>query len=331
MARTSSGAGGVMGKKTATLSGAVKKTLLLILKFSVSGALLYLVLHRAGVKNVLDAIRGINPALFLAAVALYFAGTFVSSMRWRLFVSPGLPLRRFFSLYLLGSFFSTFLPGLAGGDAFKGYYLYKKTGKMAEAMASIFMDRYLGFTALLILAALAYPFGLPYLRAVALPVAGRRFFAGDHMGLAWLLPVLLLAFLVFSLVFFKLRLGKRIKLISDFYGYFDIYGRGSIIKGVLLSFCVQALAVAAVYTLSRGLGIDVSLPLFFIFVPLITTFSAVPVSISGLGIREASFVLLFGSVGVAPRTATALSFAWFLSIATASLSGLYEYLKIKRS
>ncbi len=319
--------GGAGGKKAPTLPGALKKALLLVLKFSVSGTLLYLVLRRAGVQNVVHAIRGINPAFFLAAVALYFAGTFVSSIRWRLFVKSGMPLRKFFTLYLLGSFFSTFLPGLVGGDAFKGYYLYKKTGKMAEAMASIFMDRYLGFVALLILAALAYPLGLPYLRTVSLPAPGGH---TAHLGLAWFLPLVLLAFLVFSLVFFKLRLFGRIRLLADFYGYFDIYGRRSIINGVLLSFGVQALAIAAVYTLSRGLGMEVSLPLFFIFVPLITTFAAVPVSISGIGIREASFVLLFGSVGIAPRTATALSFAWFLSSAVASLSGLYEYLKLKR-
>lgn len=327
MARTSISQPGGGGEIKSGPANALKKALLLLLKFSVSGTLLFLVLRRAGFQNVVRAIKGINPALFVAAAGFYLAGSFVSSLRWRLFVDSGLKLRKFFSLYMLGCFFSMFLPGLVGGDAFKGYYLYRETGKMAEAMASIFMERYLGFVALLVMAALAYPVGLPYLKTAALTVpAGHPV----HLELAWYLPALFMAFLVFSLVFFRFRLGSRIRLMADFYGYFGLYGRRRIFKGVLLSFGVQALAVGSVYTLSRGLGMDASLPLFFIFVPLIVTFSAIPLSISGIGIREASFVLLFGSVGVPPRTAIALSFAWFLSVAAGSLAGLYEYLKIKR-
>ncbi|MDA8388705.1 MAG: lysylphosphatidylglycerol synthase transmembrane domain-containing protein [Nitrospiraceae bacterium] len=308
--------------------GTLKKPLFFILKLSVSSALLYLVLHRAGVQNVISAIIGINPAFFLAAMALYIAGTFVSSIRWRLFVESGPPLRRFFSLYLLGCFFSTFLPGLFGGDAVKGYYLYKETGKTAEAMASSFMDRYLGLAALLVMASLVYPLGLPHLRAFALTLPGGQ---PVRLRLSWLLPALVAGFLAASLAFFKLRPGRgRIKLLADFYGQFGLYGRKAVVNGVLLSFGVQALSVISVCVLARGLGINVPLPLFFIFVPLIALISAIPVSVSGIGIREASFVLLFGAVGVNPRTATALSFAWYLSYSAASLTGLYEYLKIKR-
>ncbi|MDA8092177.1 MAG: lysylphosphatidylglycerol synthase transmembrane domain-containing protein [Nitrospiraceae bacterium] len=295
---------------------ALKKILVLALKFSVSGGLLWLVLKRAGVEKVLHTLKSMDLRFFLAGVALYLLGTLVSSMRWRLFVSERLSLKKFFSLYLLGTFFSTFLPGVVGGDAFKGYYLYKKTGRMAEAMASIFMERYLGFAGLLIVAFLAYFPGINYLRGT---------------GLLWFLPVLFLVFLTFSVFFFKLRLGRRIKLLADFYEYFGIYEKRAIFKGILLSLGVQGISVITVYTLSLGLGLNVSLPLFFVFVPLISTFSAIPLSISGFGIREASFVLLFGSVGVPKHTATALSFALFLSMAASSLPGLYEYLKIKKS
>ncbi len=50
----------------------------------------------------------------------------------------------------------------------------------------------------------------------------------------------------------------------------------------------------------------------------------------GTGAREASFVLLFGFLGISPAQATAVSFAWFLSVATGSLPGLIEYLRYKK-
>ena len=306
----------------------IKKPLLFILKFSVSAAFLYLVLRRTGVQNVVRLLTGIDPVLFIAAMAFYIAGTFVSAIRWRLFMESGLPLRRAFSLYLLGSLFNTFLPGLIGGDAVKGYYLYKETGRTAEAMASIFMDRYLGLAAMLVTAWMAYPLVPPHLRAVPVRISGVQPF---HLGLWWLLPMLLLAFFAASLFFFKLRLGGRLRLMADFYGQFGLYGRKDVLNGMLLSFGVQAFSIISVWVLARGLGVTAAWPFFFIFVPLITLFSSIPVSLSGIGIREASFVLLFGAVGVSARTATALSFAWYLSYSAASLGGLYEYLRIKKA
>jgi len=93
---------------------------------------------------------------------------------------------------------------------------------------------------------------------------------------------------------------------------------------------VQVVIIFAVYVLSLGLKIDVPLLPLFIFVPIISTISSVPISISGLGVREASFVLLFGSLGINPAQATAVSFAYFLSVATGSLPGLIEYLRYKK-
>jgi hypothetical protein len=55
----------------------------------------------------------------------------------------------------------------------------------------------------------------------------------------------------------------------------------------------------------------------------------IPLSISGLGIRESAFVLFFGFVGVQPGVATALSLLWFITVSFASLIGLVEYIKYK--
>ena len=55
-----------------------------------------------------------------------------------------------------------------------------------------------------------------------------------------------------------------------------------------------------------------------------------PISISGLGVRKSAFVLLFGLTGVPAKASMSISFLRFLSIVTASLIGLVEYLRIRR-
>ncbi|MEJ2324987.1 MAG: lysylphosphatidylglycerol synthase transmembrane domain-containing protein [Nitrospirota bacterium] len=296
--------------------GNLKKPALLILKISVSGGLLYVVLARAGLNNVVGLLTDINPWAFVFAVFTYIAAQFVSSIRWKLLLKDDFSLKRLFPLYLLGSFFSIFMPGLVGGDAMKIYYLYKETGKGSQSLASVFMDRYIGFCTLMALGMLAFPFGLGYFRG---------------SWIEWVLPLIVLGFVSASLAIFGLRLFNRIRFLSDLYNYFHFYRRRGkvIVKTVLLSVVVQVAIIYAIYVLALGLGEHIPFLAMLIFVPIITTVSAFPISLAGIGLREASSVLLFGTIGVGPDTATAISFAWFLSTAAGGLTGLYEYLRVK--
>jgi uncharacterized membrane protein YbhN (UPF0104 family) len=293
------------------------KLILILGKLLVSSGLLYFVISKTGADKVISTLRGINPLAFLLAVSIYIFAIYLSSLRWRLLLHEGFELRKLFSLYFIGSFFNHLLPGIIGGDAVKAYYLYKDTGKGASAIASVFMDRYIGFTALMFVGLTAFPFGL-------------RYFRGSYIE--WILPLMVFLFILGSFIIFGLKVGKRIRLLSGFYDYFSLYkGKKTIIlKTFFLSLIVQVVIIFAVYVLSLGLKIDVPLLPLFIFVPIISTISSVPISISGLGVREATFVLLFGSLGIQPAQATAVSFAWFLSVATGSLPGLIEYLRYKK-
>jgi uncharacterized membrane protein YbhN (UPF0104 family) len=55
----------------------------------------------------------------------------------------------------------------------------------------------------------------------------------------------------------------------------------------------------------------------------------IPISISGIGIREGAFVFFLGTLGISPDKALTLSLLWFLSIVIAGLWGLCEYLRFK--
>ncbi|MBI4684735.1 MAG: flippase-like domain-containing protein [Nitrospirae bacterium] len=295
----------------------IKKILLLFIKLLISSSLLYFVLSKAGIEKVMFTIKGIHPLAFIAAVLIYIFSLYVSTIRWKLLLPEEFRSKNLFSYYLIGSFFNTFMPGLVGGDVVKTYYLYKKTNKGSLSLASVFMDRYVGFISLMIIGLTAFIIGFDYVKGSIIE---------------WLLPAIILLFLISSLVIFGLRLGKGIRLLSEFYNYFDEYRnqRILIMKTICLSFVVQIMNTISIYVVTLGLGQHISLIYFFIFFPIIVTIAALPISISGIGIREGAFVLLFGLVGVKPEIATAMSFAWFLSVAFGGLAGLFEYLRIKR-
>ncbi|MEJ2182445.1 MAG: lysylphosphatidylglycerol synthase transmembrane domain-containing protein [Nitrospirota bacterium] len=292
------------------------KTVLLALKLLVSGSLLTYVLTKAGVGSVLSLLGRIRPGSFVLAVFMFLCMIFLGSVRWRYLLPGRFSLRKLLPLYLLGSFFNTFMPGLVGGDVVKIYYLYKETGQGKQALASVFMDRYMGFFALMLLGMAAWPFGL-------------RYFAGTWIE--WLLPLIVLLFLAGSLLVLWLRLGKRFGVLNEIYEYFHTYRkqRGVMAKALGLSALIQTLSIFMVFVLARGLGQHIAPLVLFIFVPIISTLASLPLSISGIGIREAATVFLLGTQGVDAETATAISFAWFLAMAAAGLAGLYEYLKTR--
>ncbi len=290
---------------------------LLILKLTVSSTLLFIILSKAGIEQVSATLKSMNPPNFFIAVLLYIFAQFISTFRWGLFLPEVLGFRKLFSLYMIGSFFNTILPGIIGGDAVKAFYLYQVTGKGGLALASIFMDRYLGFVMLMIMCTIAFPFGYKYLE-------GSR--------IEWMLPLIILALIITSLLIFGLRLAKRIKILSEFYDYFHFYrGKKDVIgKALIISAIVQLSGILAIYILAIGMGKPIPFLACLIFIPLIVIFTMIPISISGIGVREGGFILLFSLIGVEPGVATALSISWFLSTVSGNLVGFIEYIRYRK-
>lgn len=289
-----------------------KKVLILILKLAVSSFSFYLISRKADMAQVIHILKSIGLFTFLSASSLYILSQVLSTMRWQLLLPDNYPLKRLFSLYMIGAFFSSFLPGVVGGDAVRTYYLNKDARKISVTLAAVFMDRYIGFVTLMLIGISAFPFSL------------KVFGDSPHK---WLMPVLFVSFVMGSVLFFGLRLGRRFKLMTDVYEYFSVIKRqrAVIAKTLLLSVGVQVLNFANVIILASKMGEDISLLLLAVFLPIVITLVALPISISGLGVREGAFVILLGLVGISPEAATSLSLAWFFSNFIGSLPGLVFY------
>lgn len=314
----------------------VKRYALLLLKLLISSTLLYLLISKIGGSAILNNVRILNPLFFFAAVGLYFCASYLSTLRWKLLVPCAVDKRRLFSMYMIGSFFNAYLPGGIGGDAVKAYYLSremmsrqtngndrhcpKMDAPLTIAIASVFMDRYIGFGALLFISMAVFPFGISNLQK-----------ASSTVPVLWVVPSLLVLFIVTSVVIFKFRLGRQLQTLYRVYQYLHMYAakRDILIKTFFYSIALQMLGIISLYILSKGLLLNVPFLSLLVFVPIIIVFSMIPVSISGIGLREGAFVFLLGAIGVPPEKSFTLSLIWFLSVFTAGLWGLFEYLRFK--
>jgi hypothetical protein len=280
----------------------------------VSGTLLYIFLSRVDINAVIKTLKQTEIPLFIAGFFIYISTIFVSTKRWSLFLPQNLKYLKLVSLYFVGSFFNTFLPGLVGGDAVKAFYLYRHIGKGGLSLASVFMDRYMGLSAMAGIALIAFIVGYPYIK---------------ETEVVWFILVFLGALFLGSLILWKVNWGK-IKFLSSFYApLMDYKAKKEIIfKGLFLGFVVQCIAIITVYVLSISIGLKVPIIYFFMFLPVISVASAIPISVAGLGIREAGFVLLFSKVGLTSAEALSLSLLVFMAMCVVNLIGGVEYLRI---
>ncbi|MEE9591927.1 MAG: lysylphosphatidylglycerol synthase transmembrane domain-containing protein, partial [Thermodesulfobacteriota bacterium] len=276
-----------------------KKVLILPLKIVVSGGLLYVLFRGMEMDVFWKTISSVNYTAIISIFFLLVGVQTLSTLRWSLILKKDInvPFMRLISIYFIGMFFNNFLPTLVGGDVVKAYYLYRSSRRGGVSLASIFLDRYSGFTALMTITALATYSGYNLIAGTSIP---------------WLLYTLLAGFVVISLMIWVnlfhswgVRILNKIKLfginnkIDTFYRALMGYkrDRGILLKIFIISVIVQGSVIVGYYILSRGIGMEMPLNYFFIFVPLATVVAMLPVSLAGLGIREGAFVFLFAKAG----------------------------------
>jgi uncharacterized membrane protein YbhN (UPF0104 family) len=294
----------------------IPRTLIFVVKLAVSALSLYFVFSKIDVREFALMFAKIGPFFFLLAALPYIVAQVVSTWRWKFLLPGHFKFSRLLSLYMIGSFFNSFLPGVIGGDAIKAYYLNKDAKKISLTLASIFMDRYFGYASLMIIGISAFPFAYGYF---------------GETGYRWIMPGIFVAFVVASILFFGLKVGKKFDSVAEIYEYFGRlkYRQDVIVKAVLLSFVVQLLNFAMVIILALAMGEDIPLISLFVFLPIIVTVTTIPISVSGLGVREGSFVLLLGLIHVRPAVATSLSLSWFFANFLGGLPGLVAYVRHK--
>ncbi|MCI4627184.1 MAG: flippase-like domain-containing protein [Candidatus Magnetoovum sp. WYHC-5] len=273
-----------------------KKLLTFLIKAVVSIVILYFLFRKIGLKEVITTLKGMDIVCFSSASIAYLFAMYISSIRLRFFIEDNIAISKLFALNMIGAFFNNLLPGATGGDAVKLYYIYKHTGKGVLSAASVFMDRYIGLFSLITIGFVSFLFGYKSLVGT---------------GVEFFIPSLFIMFFVSSVIIFGLRIGRRFPRLAAFYDYFHMYMKQKkiIAASILLSVVVQLIVINAAYLICVGLGANIRLFDILIFLPVIITLTSIPISISGIGIRESAFVIFLGIVGVKENMAVAISFA----------------------
>jgi uncharacterized protein (TIRG00374 family) len=294
------------------------------MKYLLSLGLLAWLLTRADVRQVAALMAGADPWTLLLALGAYLASVVVVAYRWRvLLVARKVPisLGRATALYFIGNFFSNFLPTSIGGDAVRAYSAGVDTGSRIDAFASVFIERFVGLFAIVILALLGFFLIALHLEHTYIVPATGILFA----GMLGMFPVLFSRWWVDRLkrLFHRVTvfdIGRRAARLHEIlYRYGE--NRGALGGNFLLSILYQGLIVVMNIFAAQALHIPVPPVYFVVFVPAIGIISMFPFSINALGFREGGYIFLFDRIGHSSSEALALSLTLYGITVVSSLPG----------
>ncbi|MBI5801019.1 MAG: flippase-like domain-containing protein [Verrucomicrobia bacterium] len=270
-----------------------------------------------GPREVWRDMSRVRPGPFAVSLALMGATIFLGIVRWRQVLRVhGLELSfaRAAEISLVAHFFNSFLLGAAGGDLMKAYYAARETHhKKAEAVGTVFVDRILGLFALLVFTMAAMAANVPLLSADPFFLKLASVIAAMFAGCAVVLLLALRGGVSKGLPqarewLRRLPKGDFLERLRDSLKPFG-HDRAFLVRSFSLSLLLCGVCVLHVQSLVWGLGLEISSRHLFAIVPMITCMVVLPLTPSGLGVRENLFVLMLAVplIGVEHTAALSLS------------------------
>jgi uncharacterized membrane protein YbhN (UPF0104 family) len=286
---------------------------MLIVKISVSTALLALLFSRIDVVRLWAYARKASPAWLLGALLLYLAMILISAWRWgallhaqRVPVSYGTLTKSF----LVATFYNNFLPSNIGGDVIRIADTVAPAGSRTLAATIVLVDRGIGLLALALVAAVA---ATATASPAPGPIGAATLWGGFGLATAACTPALLRPHVVTWLlrplrVFHAAWIDERVRHLTGALERFRARP-ASLLLCFVGAIGVQ-LALVGFYTaVARSMHIPVSMTSLAMIVPITFIVQMLPLSINGFGLREATFGFYFTRLGLPLESALIVSFA----------------------
>ena len=261
---------------------------------------------------VVDRFKQIHPQWLVVYVLFFTFSLLAKSMRWNVVLKAqhtNLSLPRVISIAILASFIGLVTPGRIG-EVSKIAYLQQENMSLAKSAVSVVLDRLYDLVILCLFGVV----GLIYFSSYFLP---------DLSSLA--VTLLVIAIGVIALVLARRRIWDLIQIVtrkmisSESYESlskgWDVFrsdlravARPTAAGMLFYTIVAHTFFFAQIYVLALGFGISVPIVYLSLCLALSSLIALLPISIGGLGTREATFIALLGKISIAPETAVLISF-----------------------
>ncbi len=283
----------------------------LLLRIGITAGILYFLLKKSDFQRLWEIFKHVAVGYYLIALVCFFGFQAFVALRWKLICKIwGFESNYSFYLktYLMSFSLNTVMPGTVGGDFLRIVLLSKRGLQWKKASLSVFYDRFFGFL------------GIFFLLAGFVPIWGK------------FLPHKLYEFLL--ILNYGVIVGGCLILLVFKNWFKNEYFKPVVfpynLKPLFLGIVVQTLLVFEFFFLAKALHLKVKLLHFFVIIPVISFLSALPISISGLGVREGGLSYFLHLLNYSIEYGISIGFLAYSLILICAIPGLVIYLKEKK-
>lgn len=262
------------------------------------------------------AISNISLKTWLMTFFVFLLGHAVAAMKWRMLASLDGDIGVVAALraHAGGLAANLCLPGVAGGDVVRAGLVMGAAKSKAHVAVGSIADRVIDTFALLFLAAAG---------ALFCAAGAGAFSLLGEIALVLFAGTAAVAALVIGLRYApKLPFKKLREKLADVAVEF---GRrpGRLATCFILSVFVQGVFIGLTVLLAREVGVNAPVAAWYFAWPLAKLIATLPISLAGLGVREAALASLLTPFGASPAAVVAASLLWqSVLFAAGALGGL---------
>lgn len=294
--------------------------------------LAYLIIS-SGPEKILNTLYTIDPLYFALSIVMLIPYLLIQAYKWRYILTKQrirLDFITTFKLHMIGVFYGILTPGRIG-TFMKITYLKDRIGKsVSECTSNVVLDKVTDVFALFILA----------LIGIVMLV--------EHVSNLFLLIIaLFVLFLVGCIFLMKKELSRKaLKIVyrllvpaklkgeaqQAFHSFYENMPRvRQLIIPFLLAILSWVVGYSSNYFIALSLGIDIPYYILVVILPIATLIGLIPVTVSGLGTREASMVGLLALFGVTAEKAILLSLlAYIVASVFSAVIAMISIARLKR-
>lgn len=287
-----------------------------LLKLGVTLALIALIIWQlGGIAPLIEAVADMRWAYVPLLIGLAIADRALMTFKWLLLLRAQgvhVPFCRALTIYCVSSFWGQVLPMTVGGDVVRLWLTTRLTSALDTVVASIAMERLLGFVAALLV-------GL-----VGLLILGEVVELGADLSRLWWAAIAVVAAGVAAFVLslsqtvfdatyrlmpMRLSRTKLVQRVQQMHQAYLDYRRHrrSLQSFFCLTLVEQLMPILFVWLAARAFDVELSMLVAAGVVPLATLVTRIPISLAGIGVYEGAFMLLLPLAGVSQVDAVSMA------------------------
>jgi glycosyltransferase 2 family protein len=272
-----------------------------------SALILALLFHYLPLRQTWGTLARLPASLWVLVLLGYLAVHVVGVAKWRVTVNlagSGLSFSQAARCYFAGLFATLFLPSLIGGDIVRAGLALRLGRSKAAVLFGSLTDRFLDFLALVIIATYGGALVPGTLNAASQRV--RQLLGIISVGLTLLAAV---AFFLLPARRFSYRTRRHLVRLREA-GRSMMSAPQYALLSLGLGVLIQSSFILLNIVLAEACGVHVVTRVWLFAWPLAKLAAVLPITYSGIGVREAALVWLLQPFGASPTLTLSAGLAW---------------------